>query len=46
MQGSSGLDTLRILTGEKAIEAYKALSDEIEDRFFMLCEPNECPLPN
>ena len=28
MQGSSPLDTLRILTGDKAIEAYKALSDE------------------
>jgi DNA-binding transcriptional ArsR family regulator len=28
MQGSTPLDTLRILTGEKAIDAYKALSDE------------------
>ena len=28
MQGSSPLDTLRILTGEKAIDAYKALSDQ------------------
>ena len=28
MQGSTPLDTLKILTGEKAIDAYKALSDE------------------
>ena len=28
MQGSNPLDTLRILTGEQAIDAYKALSDE------------------
>ncbi len=28
MQGSTPLDTLRILTGPKAIDAYKALSDE------------------
>ncbi|MCJ7817922.1 MAG: helix-turn-helix domain-containing protein [Candidatus Thorarchaeota archaeon] len=28
MQGSSPLDTLRILTGKRAIDAYKALSDE------------------
>jgi DNA-binding transcriptional ArsR family regulator len=28
LQGSTGLDTLRILTGAKAIDAYKALSDE------------------
>jgi DNA-binding transcriptional ArsR family regulator len=28
MQGSTPLDTLRILTGSKAIDAYKALSDE------------------
>ena len=28
MQGSSPLDTLKILTGTEAIEAYKALSDE------------------
>jgi DNA-binding transcriptional ArsR family regulator len=27
MQGSNPLDTLRILTGDKAIDAYKALSD-------------------
>lgn len=28
MQGSNPIDTLRILTGKQAIEAYKALSDE------------------
>ena len=28
MQGSNPLDTLRILTGAQAIDAYKALNDE------------------